>query len=728
MLNLVAIDIESLPKLIAQGLKEKNITTFTPPQQEALANKLLDGENMIVVAPTASGKTLIGEIALINAYLRGKKGVYTTPLKALAYEKYEEFRFWERYGVKIGISVGDYIVTPEEIENLEIFDIIVTTYERLDSILRKKPKWINKVGVIVIDEFHMIGDESRGHIVEMITMRAKLLGIQIVGLSATIGNPEEIAKWINARLIKSDWRPVKLYEVPTYGSKNSWTMILPGELLSGNMSDVVQVDDLTKYWVLLAVKEGFNVLEFKYSRKAVEELAYTYAPIVCENLPSDTKKKLNSITRELKEQLHDFEFEKLYPLIRCGVAYHHAGLSYNARHFIEQTFRERLLKYLAATPTLAMGVNLPARVVIINTKYFSGRSLKRISILEYKQLSGRAGRPQYDPYGIVVVAKDTLRPSEARQYICSPPEGVISRLSDEYALRKHVLSVIASGEATTINNLIKFFSMSFSAMNINKTLLEEKIKKTILLLEELSMIKTKRIKNSDVIAFHATKIGTVTSWLYVDPVTSYTIITGVVNKNFATDIYYLSLIGMTPDFSDIHINRNVYEWFEDYILELETNEEIPLRTFEHSIRDPSVDWLRGCIVGLILRDWIEEVPERTLVERYGIELGDLTVIKETAEWLLHSAYIITKTAGFDNHSKRLKLLLERVKHGVKEDALELVQLRFIGRVRARILLQHGIRSISDIVRNQNNVLRLLGEGWGRKVIEEAKKILELNTI
>lgn len=717
-------DLELLPKLIAQGFREKGIEKLTPPQQEALAKGLLNGENIVVVAPTASGKTLIGEIALVNAFLKNRKGVYTTPLKALAYEKYEEFKFWERYGIKIGISVGDYVVTQEEIENLGSFDIIITTYERLDSIMRKKPDWLKRVGVIVIDELHMLGDESRGHIVEMIAIRSKLLGIQIVGLSATIGNAEEIASWLNAKLVKSDWRPVKLYEVPVYRARNRWVMVFPKELPLEGGSTIVEVEDLTKYWILKAIREGFNVLEFKYSRKAVEELAYMYAPIVCENLPQELKEELNSIAKGLKEELHDFEYEKLYPLIKCGTSYHHAGLSLNARRFIEQAFRERLIKYLAATPTLAMGVNLPARVVIVNTKYFSGRSTKRISILEYKQLSGRAGRPRYDPYGIVAVAKDADKLSEAKHYIEGVPESIESKLLDEKALRKHVLSIIASGEAITLNDILKFFRESFSASKVPHYILEDRIRRTVLLLEELSMIKSdKDAHQVNIAKYRPTKLGIATSWLYVDPITSFAIIAGLADKDSVPDLYYLSLIGITPDFADIHLNKAVYDWYENYVLDLELNGEVPPQSLEHRLRDPDVDWLRGCLVGLILHAWIEEVPERTIVERYGVELGDLAVIKDTAEWLLFAAYTIAKTVGFDSHSKRLRILLERVRHGVKEDALDLVQLRYVGRVRARILIQHGIKSVKDIVEKQSLVISILGEGWGRKIVEEAKKML-----
>ncbi|MEM1560435.1 MAG: DEAD/DEAH box helicase [Ignisphaera sp.] len=707
-----------LHDVIAKGLKDKGIVDFTPPQLEALRNGLLDGYSIVVSAPTASGKTLVGEIALVNAVLKGLKGIYTSPLKALAYEKFNEFKMWERYGIRTAISIGDYEVTDEELARLENYDIIVSTYERLDSIMRRKPVWLRKVGTLVIDELHMLGDENRGHIVEMIAIRAKMMGIQIVGLSATIGNPEELAKWLGANLIKSEWRPVKLYEFVTYslGSGKGWIMHIPGELTDTDTP--VIVNDVTEYWILRAVREGFNVLEFRYSRKAVEELANRYSNILCNNLSDNDRERLNLLLTELRENVTDFEYEKLSPLIKCGASYHHAGLTPEARRFVEEAFRERLIKYVAATPTLAMGVNLPARVVIINTKFFNGKSTVRIPILEYKQLAGRAGRPQYDPYGIVIVAKDSRTQSEPLYYIKGNPEPLQSVLWSSEALRRHVLAVIASGEATTLRKLIAFFSNSFASSKMGLSTIESRIERIVTLLEEIGMISSKSSEEDTI--FVPSKLGIVTSRLYVDPITSYIIVDGLMHAKRASEIYYLTLVGMTPDFSEVSISKGVYEYYLNLIDSYELHGEIPSENLEFKINDPKVDWLRGFIVGLILRDWINEVPEREILQRYGIEAGDLRVIKENGEWLTYAASIIAKTINMTNHSDNLRLLNIRVKHGIKEDALELVKLKYVGRVRARILLSHGIRTLQDVIDREDDVIKLLGEGWGKKIVEEAK--------
>ncbi|MCS7111751.1 MAG: DEAD/DEAH box helicase [Sulfolobales archaeon] len=712
-------DIE-LPQIMARGLRDRGIVDFKPPQLEALQNGLLNGYSIVVSAPTASGKTLIGEMALVNAVLKGFKGIYTSPLKALAYEKFNEFKSWEKYGIRITISTGDYEVTDEELARLENYDIIVSTYERLDSIMRRNPVWLKKVGTLVIDELHMIGDENRGHIVEMIAIRAKMMGVQIVGLSATIGNSEELARWLGAKLVRSEWRPVKLYEFVTYylGSSKGWVIHIPSDFMEMDIPNTV--GDITEYWILRAAKEGFNVLEFKYSRKAVEELAAKYSHVLCENLSSNDREQLNLLVTKLRESVNDFEYEGLSSLIKCGAAYHHAGLTPEARKFVEEAFRERLIKYVAATPTLAMGVNLPARVVIINTKFFNGRTVTRIPILEYKQLAGRAGRPQYDPYGIVIVAKDSRTQNEALYYVKGNPEPVHSVLWNGEALRRHLLAVIASGEANTLHKLISFFSNSFASLKIGRSVIESKIERTLTLLEELTMISSEGVGKK--LTFIPSKLGIVTSRLYVDPITSYIIVDGLTHAKRISEIYYLTLVGMTPDFSEVSINKSVYEYYSNFIDSYDSYEEIPPENLEFKMNDPKVDRLRGFIVGSILRDWISEVPEREILQRYGIEAGDLRVVKENGEWLTYAASIIARTVNMHNHSEYLKLLNERLKHGIREDALDLVKLRYVGRVRARMLLNHGIRTIRDIVDREGDVIKILGENWGKKIVEEARSL------
>ena len=209
-----------LNKKIIKLLKKRGITEFYPPQWKAIQPGL-KGNNLVVSIPTASGKTLIAEIIALQKLLttakdpeeklrKKKKILYLCPLKALATEKYREFKDeWKDLGLKVGISTSDI-----DQEDFRVFfnDLIILTNEKADSLLRLKPKLINNIQMVICDEIHLINDESRGITLEFLLTRLMTLNpnIQIIGLSATIENANELAEWLNAKLTTSDWRPVLL--------------------------------------------------------------------------------------------------------------------------------------------------------------------------------------------------------------------------------------------------------------------------------------------------------------------------------------------------------------------------------------------------------------------------------------------------------------------------------------------------------------------------------------
>lgn len=190
----------------------KEIEEFRPSQEKAIKHGLLDGKSLLVCTPTASGKTLIAELAGMKSIMEGKgKAIYIVPLKALATEKFKEFK--RKYGgiIKIAMSIGDFDSADEYL--LE-YDFIITTSEKLDSLMRHHTPWLKYVKVVIIDEVHLLNDAGRGPTLEIIItlMKEILKNIQIVALSATIGNPEELAEWLDAKLVKDEWRPVKLHK------------------------------------------------------------------------------------------------------------------------------------------------------------------------------------------------------------------------------------------------------------------------------------------------------------------------------------------------------------------------------------------------------------------------------------------------------------------------------------------------------------------------------------
>ncbi|MBI2574884.1 DEAD/DEAH box helicase [Candidatus Woesearchaeota archaeon] len=205
--------IEDLKGKIPQQLYsvlEKEITELRPAQEKAVNSGLLEGKSLLVCTPTSSGKTLIAELAAISAILeKGKKAVYIVPLKALANEKYNDFK--NRYGgfAKVALSIGDLDATDSYLAD---YDLIITVSEKLDSLIRHYAPWISMTSVVVVDEIHLMNDPGRGPTLEVLItiLRQLLKNVQLVALSATIGNPEELAEWLGAELVLDDWRPVKL--------------------------------------------------------------------------------------------------------------------------------------------------------------------------------------------------------------------------------------------------------------------------------------------------------------------------------------------------------------------------------------------------------------------------------------------------------------------------------------------------------------------------------------
>ncbi|MEK6892272.1 MAG: DEAD/DEAH box helicase [Nanoarchaeota archaeon] len=202
---------EKIPKELYDIL-EKEITDLRPSQEKSIKKGLLDGKNLLVCTPTASGKTLIAELAALKSIIEKKgKVIYIVPLKALASEKYRDFRRRYEKVAKIALSIGDIDSSDPYLAD---YDLIVTTSEKLDSLTRHHAAWLSNISVVVVDEIHLLNDTERGPTLEiLLTILKQLLkNVQIIGLSATIGNAEELAEWLNADLVVDEWRPVKLHK------------------------------------------------------------------------------------------------------------------------------------------------------------------------------------------------------------------------------------------------------------------------------------------------------------------------------------------------------------------------------------------------------------------------------------------------------------------------------------------------------------------------------------
>ena len=260
--------LEKLPlpdKLLAL-LKSEGIVHLNPPQIDAVKKGLLDGKNLVIAAPTASGKTLIAEIAILKNYVEGGKSVYLVPLKALASEKYNDFSKYKKLGMKIAIATGDL---DEGDAWLGGYDLIILSNEKMDSLLRHGATWTKDISLIVSDEIHLIDDPSRGPTLEVVlTQLAGIAKAQIIALSATIENCKEIAEWLSAGLVKSDYRPVKLHKGIMWPDGEKYKVHFTGRKFSiegGNDIDAALCID--------TIGKGKQMLVFVSTRRSAEAAA-----------------------------------------------------------------------------------------------------------------------------------------------------------------------------------------------------------------------------------------------------------------------------------------------------------------------------------------------------------------------------------------------------------------------------------------------------------------------
>jgi len=493
-------------------LIEKGIENLHPPQIEAIA-PALSGRNLLLATPTASGKSLVAYLAILNRLRtagEGARAFYIVPLKALASEKVDDLReLCSKVDMSVGLAVGD---REGETGSIDDADIVVCTSEKLDSLLRNRPTFAEKVEIVVADEFHLIDEPSRGPTLEVLLARLRHLRpeAQRIALSATVGNPKELAAWMEADLVESDWRPVTLqYGTLTGLELDIHRAVGPNEDIELPKSRTLKgsASKITDAILEDTISIDGQILLFVSTRASAEKEA--------RELGKRRLKTLNRLaTNESKEEISKLEIlatsltrgddatsltDRLATAIRGGVAFHHAGLTSRQRSQIETAFKDGLLKALCATPTLAAGVNLPARRVIIRDwKRWNGGRYADLSVMEIQQMQGRAGRPQYDDSGEAwVMAKtESDRDKIIDAYIFGFPEDIQSKLAnpladtveEDPALLTHILASIASVGLTDRDALRAFFEQTLLARQIDKHNLHQRIDRMIEWLVQRDMI------------------------------------------------------------------------------------------------------------------------------------------------------------------------------------------------------------------------------------------------
>lgn len=470
------------------------------------------------------------------------------------------------------------------------------------------------------------------------------------------------------------------------------------------------------------IAKGKQALFFVNTKPSAEKLAEEISKKVSgTNLQDLSDEILNALPKPT------YQCKRLADCVKHGIAFHHAGLVAKQRELIEENFKKGIIKIICSTPTLAIGIDMPAfRAVIRDLKRYGGRwGMQDIAVLEYHQMAGRAGRPSFDPWGeAITIAKSGDDKEEIyTKYISADSENIYSKLAVEPVLRTYLLSLIASGFVATKNEIIKFFEKTFWAYQYSDMYkLETIIDRMLDLLQEWEFIISSDVSDGkdasngrqsrgdfisadeleskdskfNVTKFHATRLGHRVAELYLDPYTAHLLITAM-NNSSSKKVILFSILHMVCNTLEIapllSVRTKEYDIVESALAKYDNN----ILFAEPSAYDMDYDDFLGSIkTALFMQEWCDEMDDEYLLEKYNIRPGEIRQKLDIADWLIYSSSEIAKILSLNDFIKHLLVARTRLKYGAKEELIPLLRLEGVGRVRARKMFSNGLKDIGDV--------------------------------
>ncbi|XP_057854248.2 helicase and polymerase-containing protein TEBICHI isoform X1 [Cryptomeria japonica] len=752
-----------LPDKICEIYAKKGITKLYPWQVECLQlDGVLERRNLVYCASTSAGKSLVAEVLLLRRVIStGKRALLVLPYVSLCAEKTEHMEtLLEPFDKRVRSFYGNQGsgTLPKDT------CLAVCTIEKANSLVNRllEEGRLAEVGIMVIDELHMVGDQSRGYLLELMLTKLRYatgegdwgnsnvespgnssgktdpnLGIQIVGMSATMPNVQAVSNWLQAALYETEFRPVPLDEFikvgnTVYNKKMEVVRAIPkGSDLGGKDPDhVVELCNEV-------VQSGHSVLVFCSSRKACETTARHIAKFIkefsCSKMGTNCQFKDGSAAVEELRKCPAGLDATLAETVPSGVAYHHAGLTVEEREIIETCYKQGIVRVLTATSTLAAGVNLPARRVVFRQPRI-GRDF--IDGTKYRQMAGRAGRAGIDTKGesiLICKPEEVKRITNMLNEGCPPLQSCLS--DDKNGMKRAILEVVAGGIVQTANDINCYVRCTL----LNSTQpFEDVVKSAQESLRWLCHAKFLEWDQQSQV-YSTTPLGRAAFGSSLSPEESLTVLEDLARARegfvLASDLHLLYEI--TPINVDIQPDWELYYQrfmelcpldqavgnrvgiMEPFLMRMahgapilqhdksSRNGKSPrdkssrlLANRKNSSSTPSIEQtLRVCrrfYVALMLAQLVQEVPLNVVCEDFKVPRGMIQVLQESAGRFASMITAFCERLGWHDLEGLVSKFQNRVSFGVRAEIVELTSIPFVKAARARALFKAGLRTAQAV--------------------------------
>ncbi|KAG7483905.1 hypothetical protein MATL_G00043240 [Megalops atlanticus] len=719
-----------LPKPVLQRYQSLGVVRMFEWQAECLTlGRVLEGSNLVYSAPTSAGKTLVSELLILKRVLETRrKAMFILPFVSVAKEK---MFYLQNVFQEAGVRVEGYMGSTSASGGFAALDVAVCTIEKANGLINRliEENMMDLLGIVVVDELHMLGDSSRGYLLELLLTKIRYItqrtarasskgrpslseGVQIVGMSATLPNLDLLARWLSAELYHTDYRPVPLMECIKVGraiydgTMRLVTQLQPSLQVKGDEDHIVSLCYDT-------IRGCHSVLLFCPSKNCRRE-GFRPLPLTLD------QEGLQDVVAQLKRSPAGLD-QVLQRTVPWGVAFHHAGLTFDERDILEGAFRQGFIRVLAATSTLSSGVNLPARRVIIRTPVFNGRLL---DILTYKQMAGRAGRKGVDTEGeSILVCKESERVQGVSliQGSLKPVSSCLVRREGDgvtTSMIRAILEIIVGGVASTPEDVRTYASCTLLAASMPtgegrggaiEACVEWLMENEFIQIQEEGDGEHKREK------YCPTHLGAATLSSSLSPPEALGIFADLQRamKGFVLENDLHILYQITPVYTD----WTTIDWYQFFCLWENLPSSMKRVAEMVGVQEGFLACsVRGKIIAktekqhrqmaihkrffttLVLLDLISEVPLGTVAKKYGCSRGQLQSLQQSASTYAGMVTVFCNRLGWHNMELLLSQFQSRLSFGVQRELCDLVRISLLNAQRARALYSAGFVTVSELAR------------------------------